>query len=130
MNLLPQTLLAVAMGGALGAIARYSMSVWALQRFPGQQLPLATLTVNAIGALAIGILYVIIVERGVVDPRWQPLLMVGFLGSLTTFSTFSIELVNYLHRGEGWLALGYAALSVLLCLALTAAGIAATRAYF
>lgn len=120
------TLLAVGFGGALGAIARYLISVWTIQRF-SNGFPLGTLLVNAIGAFLIGILFVFISERAIIAAQWRPLLVVGLLGSLTTFSTFSIETVTMLQQGQWISAIAYIVGSVIICLALTWAGIELAR---
>jgi fluoride exporter len=81
--------LMVAVGGALGAMARYGLSLC----FPLQpsKFPIATFSANIIGCFIMGILYVVIVEKTLISPQWRFFLNVGFLGALTTFSTFSLE---------------------------------------
>ena len=120
------TLLAVGLGGAVGAIARYLLSVWTLQRFDSA-FPIGTLLVNAIGALLIGVLFVLISEKAILAAHWRPLLVVGLLGSLTTFSTFSLELVSYLQQGAWSIAVAYILASVIICVALTWVGISLGR---
>ncbi|MDG1292802.1 MAG: fluoride efflux transporter CrcB [Pseudomonadales bacterium] len=126
------TFMAVGLGGALGAIVRYAISLWAIQRFEAL-LPTAaligTLIANAVGAFLIGVLFVVITEKGIIAASWRPLLVVGFLGALTTFSTFSIETVGLLQQGEWLSAMVYVLGSVIICLLLTWAGIELARWY-
>jgi CrcB protein len=107
-------MLFVAGGGALGAVARFLvanavLSVWA------PRFPFATLGINAVGSLVMGVLYVLIAEREVLHPDWRSVAMVGFLGAFTTFSTFSLETVTLLESGRALDALAYVGGSVLLC---------------
>ncbi len=124
--------MAVGLGGALGAMLRVAISLWAVQRFealvPTAAL-LGTLIANAVGALLIGALFVAITEKGLIAESWRPLLVVGFLGALTTFSTFSLETVGLLQQGEWLTAMVYVLGSVIICLFLTWAGIELARWY-
>ena len=126
------TFMAVGLGGALGAMLRAAISLWAVQRFealvPTAAL-LGTLIANALGALIIGVLFVAITEKGLIAESWRPLLVVGFLGALTTFSTFSLEAVGLLQQGEWLTAMVYVLGSVIICLFLTWAGIELARWY-
>ena len=122
------SLLAVALGGSLGAVLRYLISLWTMARFD-VGFWLGTLLVNAIGALLIGVLFVLISEKAVVAAHWRPLLVVGLLGSLTTFSTFSLELVTMLQQGAIGPAIAYILASVLICVTLTWAGIELARLF-
>jgi CrcB protein len=110
-----RSLLFVALGGALGAVARFAMSNAVHALWP-MRFPLATLGVNAAGSLLIGIVYVLIAERAVLHPEWRSIAMVGFLGGFTTFSTFSLEAVTLLEHGFGTQALVYVLASLLLCI--------------
>ena len=83
-------LLAVAAGGALGALLRYGMSL-GVHGLLGRGFPYGTLTVNVTGSLAMGVLYVLLLERSALGPEWRLALLVGLLGSFTTFSSFAIE---------------------------------------
>ncbi|WP_317928863.1 fluoride efflux transporter CrcB [Halioxenophilus sp. WMMB6] len=117
--------LAVALGGAMGAMARFGISTYWLPVIPGR-FPWSTLLVNVLGSFCIGVLYVIIVEKALWSHQWRILLMTGFLGALTTFSTFSIESVNLLQRGQGLLAITYAGSTLLACIAASAMGLWST----
>ncbi len=79
-------LLAVALGGALGAMARY----WLSGRLDhaGQPIPINTLSINVLGSFLMGVCFVLILEKGRLPPDLRPLLMVGFLGAFTTFPPF------------------------------------------
>jgi len=107
--------LSVALGGAIGAVCRYWVSV---SLFPVTQyrFPLAMLSVNVLGSLAMGILYVVIVERGGLPDQARNLLMVGFLGAFTTFSTFSLDALSLWQNGDQLMALIYVVSTVALCL--------------
>jgi CrcB protein len=109
------TFLAVASGGAFGAVARYLASGW-VQGLTGDFFPWGTLTVNAVGCAALGFLMTWL-EGTVASPELRQLLTIGFLGSFTTFSTFSYETVAMLRDGEGWRAGGYLTGSVVIGLA-------------
>ena len=126
------TFMVIGLGGALGAMLRFAIGIWAVQRFESL-LPtaalLGTLIANALGALLIGVLFVVITEKGLIAESWRPLLVVGFLGALTTFSTFSIEAVALLQQGEWLTAMVYVLGSVIICLSLTWAGIELARWY-
>jgi fluoride exporter len=104
-------ILALSMGGVAGVNARYWVGVW-INRWTGSQFPWATFSINVSGSLAIGFLTALLA-------RWSPhshlrlLLVVGFLGGYTTFSTFAFESVTLWQRGEWSLSLVYIAGSVI-----------------
>ncbi len=119
-------LLAVALGGALGAVARYSL---ALAFMPTtQRFPFATFLANGLGCFAMGLAYVLIVERGVMPDSWRLFIMTGALGALTTFSTFSLEAVSLMYEGLWKLALWYVVATLATCLGGLALGMLAARA--
>ena len=107
--------LAIAAGGALGAMMRYGVSN-GIHLLLGRGFPYGTLTVNVMGSLVMGLLYVLMLERSSVSPEWRGLLQVGLLGAFTTFSTFSIETLLLIENGELLKAGANVLLSVLLCL--------------
>jgi fluoride exporter len=107
--------LAVAVGGALGAMARYAVSIWVFN-YSSDKFPYATLSVNVLGSFIMGILFVIIVERAALPAEMRSLLMVGFLGAFTTFSTFSLDALSLWQNGHLFLALVYVLATVVLCL--------------
>mgnify|MGYP001071809160 CR=1 FL=1 len=120
------TTLAIALGGAFGAVARFWISA-AVERINGSAFPLATLVVNVVGSFLIGVAFVLLLEKGLLGSFWRPLIMVGFLGAMTTFSTFSLEALLLFEQGLYNTALFYALASVLLCLLAAAAGMQLTR---
>jgi CrcB protein len=115
--------LAVALGGALGSLARWGLSGW-VQRWSGSGFPWGTFVVNAAGSLAIGVVAAIALERALVSPAVRVFLIVGVLGGFTTFSAFSYETLAMLRDGQWWSALGYAGGSVVVGVAFAMAGFA------
>lgn len=117
---------AVAAGGAIGSVLRFwvSSGVYAVL---GRSFPIGTLTVNVLGCLAMGLLYVLLLERMAVGPEWRAALLIGVLGGFTTFSSFSIETFNLIEGGELFKALLNIMLSVLSCVAATWLGVALAR---
>ncbi len=120
--------LMVAVGGAVGACARYA--VYNLAVITGFTSQLATIVVNVLGALAIGVLYVVITERSGLQPYGQQLLSVGFLGAFTTYSTYSLDALRMLERGEAGMALLYLVGTSLVCLVATWLGLRMPRHMF
>ncbi|WP_455200474.1 fluoride efflux transporter CrcB [Kaarinaea lacus] len=119
-------LVAIAAGGALGALMRYWVSS-GVHILAGRSFPYGTLTVNVIGSLLIGLLYVLFNERFELAAPWRALLMVGVLGAFTTFSTFSIETLELLEQGEVVKALLNVFLNVGLCVLAAWIGVMITR---
>ena len=119
-------LLAIAVGGAVGALGRYLLSTFIYQRL-GQEFPTGTLVVNVLGSLMMGFLFVLFIERMTVSADLRALLLIGFLGSFTTFSTFSMETVTLLGQTEYLKAAMNVLFSVLLCLAATWLGMIVAR---
>ena len=111
--------LAVALGGALGAMGRFAVTGYAFPLFENR-FPLGTLIVNVVGSFLIGVLYVLIIEKGILPAEWRNFAMAGFLGAFTTFSTFSLDALNLWQNGHGAVAAGYVLGSVVLCLAAVA----------
>lgn len=105
----------VAAGGALGAMARFFITA---KLFPvmGNKFPLGTLTVNLLGCALVAFAYVIIVEKALVPPYWRHLLISGFLGALTTFSTFSLDALLLWQNGLHLVAALYVVANVVGCL--------------
>jgi len=119
-------LLFIALGGASGAVSRYLLASWAHGLWEGK-LPVGTLLVNMLGSFAIGIIYVLLVERQFIHPDWRGVLMVGFLGAFTTFSTFSLETITLLEAGHIVHAMAYMFGSAILCVVMAGAAIQLTR---
>ncbi len=123
-----QQLLAIAGGGALGAVLRFLMSS-NIYRLFGRDFPYGTLAVNVLGSFLIGIFFILIVERGTLSIEWRNIIMFGFLGAFTTFSTFSIETLSLLESGELSRAALNIFLSVALCLGATWLGLILGRQF-
>ncbi|MCB2116913.1 MAG: fluoride efflux transporter CrcB [Rhodobacteraceae bacterium] len=122
-----QTLLQVALGGALGASARYLVNVSAI-RLLGPGFPWATLLVNVAGSFLMGALVVVLAHKDAT--RLAPLLMTGVLGGFTTFSAFSLDALTLWERGQTGPATLYVVGSVVLSLVAIALGMAAARGAF
>jgi CrcB protein len=104
-------LVIIGIGGFMGAIARYSLALWIGQKW-GRSFPLGTFLVNISGSFFIGLLMSLLTEKFIVNPQWRLLLIVGFLGSYTTFSTFEYETSMLIKDGEWFIALMNVLLSV------------------
>lgn len=118
--------LAVAAGGALGALGRYGLN-GLVYHYSSLRFPLGTLLANVIGSALMGVMFVLIIERGILPPIWREFFMIGVLGAFTTFSTFSLETLTLWHNGQPLVALGYVLANVMLCLLFTLATIGLTR---
>jgi len=119
-----KTLVQVALGGALGASARYLVNV-ATMRLAGSGFPWATVIVNVAGSFLMGMLVVALAKTS--GTRHAPFLMTGLLGGFTTFSAFSLDTLTLYERGQPGVAAAYVAGSVVLSLAAIVAGIHAAR---
>ena len=122
-----QNLLSVALGGALGASARYLVNL-SVPRLVGHGFPAATMVVNILGSLLMGVLVVVLAEKS--GNRYAPLLMTGVLGGFTTFSAFSLDAAKLYEGGQFGLAAAYVIGTVVLALAALFAGMALARGYF
>jgi len=120
------TYIAIAFGGALGAVSRYWLHS-VVQRFNDSGFPLGTFAVNVLGSLLIGIFFVLLAEKAQIAEQWRPVIVVGFLGGLTTFSTFSLDALLLFEQGHYNTALFYIISSVALCLIAAFAGMQITR---
>lgn len=125
MPLMLSTLLQVALGGAIGASARYLTSVGAM-RLMGPGFPWGTLTVNVVGSFLMGVLVVVLAQKG--GMKAAPFLMTGILGGFTTFSAFSLDAFTLYERGQTGVAITYVAASVVLSLLAIVAGVLVARA--
>nr|WP_290668254.1 fluoride efflux transporter CrcB [Ardenticatena sp.] len=105
--------LMIGIGGFLGANTRYLLGRWIDARY-GSVFPLGTFIINVSGSFLLALFMTLTTERIPLDPRWRFLIAVGFFGSYTTFSTFSVETFRLLESGSWWLALGNASGSLLV----------------
>ena len=119
--------LLVMTGGALGAAARYHLGRL-IFHFGGMGFPYGTLVANVSGGFLMGVLAAVLARSDFVDEPWRLLLGVGLLGGFTTFSTFSLELLNMIERSEWGTAIGYAMLSVVGAVLALFAGLMTVRA--
>lgn len=120
--------IAISLGASIGALSRWQLSLWFNH---GQALlPWGTLAANWIGAWLVGAAVVFFQSQPQLDPAWRLALVTGFLGALTTFSTFSAEVVSMLQHGRWLLAFGTAGLHLLGSLALTLVGMKMAGGWF
>ncbi|TLS67826.1 fluoride efflux transporter CrcB [Mariprofundus erugo] len=123
-----QQLLAVAAGGAIGAVMRWLVAS-SVQKFAaGSAFPWGTLAVNTVGSFLLGFLFVWLVERSTAGELVRLAVTVGFLGAFTTFSTYSLESIRLLQEGAFQLALVNIVGQVVICLGLTWLGVQLARA--
>ena len=114
------TLFAIGMGGFFGAISRFLIASW-MQKITGSLFPIGTLTVNVLGSFLIGLLYMYFEQS--INPLYKAALITGFLGALTTFSTFSLETFLMIQDGLIFRALVNILLNVTLTISSTFAAI-------
>lgn len=114
------SVMAICVGACVGALARWRLSLWLN---PGALLPWGTLAANLLGGYLVGVCVAAFQALPHLDPAWRLALVTGFLGALTTFSSFSAEVVAMLQNGRHALALGTAGLHLFGSLLLTVAGL-------
>jgi CrcB protein len=122
------SILAVFGGAGCGALLRWWLGGWLNSVFP--TIPLGTLAANLIGGLLVGVASAFFTHNTALPPEWRLLIITGFLGGLTTFSTFSVEIVTLIGRQEHWWALGAASVHLVGSLVLTGIGILIANALF
>ncbi len=123
---LPLAVLAICVGACVGALSRWGLALWLN---PGGLLPWGTLAANLVGGYLIGVCVGVFEALPQLDPAWRLALVTGFLGALTTFSSFSAEVVAMLQAQRYALALGTAGLHLLGSLLLTVLGIKSVAAW-
>lgn len=93
-------LIAIGLAGFFGAVTRYTVSNLA-EDLAGTGFPWGTLAVNVSGSFLLGFVYAVAIDRLVlIDPHWRTVIAVGFIGSYTTFSTFSLETLGFIEKGS------------------------------
>jgi CrcB protein len=119
--------LAISVGGALGANARYLLASWATTQW-GPHFPVATLLINVSGSCALGVFLTLVTERFTGHEATRLFVATGFLGAYTTFSTFSVEALRLIETGDVAAGLKYMVVSVVLSIVAAAIGIIVTHA--
>jgi CrcB protein len=118
----------IALGGALGAIARYQLAAMIQARIPAG-FPLGTFVVNITGCFVMGIATTLLTERLVVHPNWRFLIPIGFVGAYTTFSTFEFETFRAINEGSWLIGMGNVLGSVFVGYVALWAGIVLPRVF-
>jgi len=118
--------LAISVAAIVGANLRYLLTRLAIHEF-GSAFPFGTLFINVAGSFVAGFFVMWSAGRAVVDPRWRLLVLIGFCGSFTTFSSYANETIGFLHRGQWGLMLANIFANNLLCLGSVLAGMALAR---
>ena len=127
MNSLPiRDFLVISLGAVFGANARYFLSRYAA-KILGPVFPYGTLIINVLGSLIVGFFVIWTTERVLVNPRWRLLVVVGFCGAFTTFSSYAFETIAYFEQGQWLLMLTNFLSNNILCLGAAVAGMALAR---
>lgn len=108
------SILVVALGGAIGSVARYLLSTWVMQRATDWRFPIGTFVVNLVGCLVIGVLAGLVLKCNHLTTETRLFLFTGIVGGFTTFSAFELETFTLLRNGEVLVAGSYILLSVAL----------------
>jgi len=116
-----KTLMFIAVGGAFGAIMRF-LSQATIYELVGKSFPYGTLFVNVVGSFLMGLLSVVLIEKFNLSAQWHMAILVGVLGSFTTFSTFSIETLVLFEQGDLFKAFANITVSIVLCITAVWAG--------
>lgn len=126
MNWLNKDLLIISLGAIVGANARYLISRYAVRAL-GPAFPYGTLFINVTGSLIVGFFMIWASERVLADPRWRLLIVVGFCGAFTTFSSYAFETIAYFEQGQWLLMWTNILTNNVLCLLGALAGMALAR---
>jgi fluoride exporter len=118
----------IALGGALGSVARYTVGLWIYERM-GTRFPYGTFVINISGCFIIGFALTILDARVGLPPAWREAIPIGFVGAYTTFSTFEYETLRAVQNGQPAIGLLYVALSVVIGFAAVWLGSAAGRSF-
>lgn len=120
--------LVIAVGGAMGALSRYTLGIWISNKW-NQEFPMHTFLINITGAFLLGFLNILFIERLNVSPLWRLGIGVGFLGAFTTFSTFGNEVISLLEGGHLMTAGLYTILSIAVGFTGVALGVSLARMF-
>jgi CrcB protein len=118
--------IAISLGAVVGANARYIISRYAAN-IMGPIFPYGTLVINVVGSFIVGLFLIWSSERVLIDPRWRLLVVIGFCGGLTTFSSYAYETMAYFEQGQWLLMAANIVGNNLLCLVGALAGMATAR---
>jgi CrcB protein len=118
--------LAISVAAIVGANLRYLLSRFAAKEL-GSNFPYGTLGINVVGSVIVGFFVIWASERVLIDPRWRLLVVIGFCGSFTTFSSYAFETMAYFEQGQWALMLANVFSNNLLCLGGALAGMALAR---
>jgi len=121
-----QSIMVIALGGALGAVSRYGLGLWISTKW-NQGFPLSTFIINITGAFLLGFLNILFIEKLTISPLWRLGIGIGFLGAYTTFSTFGYEVIMLLEGGSLLTAGLYTLLSVIIGFTGVALGVGLAR---
>lgn len=116
----------IALGAVFGANFRWLISRWAA-KFISPVFPYGTLFINVTGSFVVGFFMIWSTQRVLLDPRWRLLIVVGFCGAFTTFSSFAFETMAYFEQGQWMMMATNFVANNLLCLAAALAGMALAR---
>ncbi len=118
--------LVISVAAIVGANLRYLLSRLAAMEL-GSVFPYGTLFINIVGSFIVGFFVIWTTERALVDPRWRLLVVIGFCGSFTTFSSYAFETMAYFEQGQWGLMLANVLTNNVLCLSGALAGMALAR---
>ena len=118
--------LVISLGASFGANARYFLSRYAA-KILGPVFPYGTLIINILGSLVVGFFVIWTTERVLINPRWRLLVVVGFCGAFTTFSSYAFETMAYFEQGQWQMMLTNVLSNNILCLVAALAGMALAR---
>ena len=121
-----QSVIVIALGGALGALSRYGLGLFVSGRW-NQNFPLGTFIINITGAFLLGFLNILFIEKLTISPLWRLGIGIGFLGAYTTLSTFGYETIMLLEGGSLLTAALYTTLTIIVGFTGVALGVGLAR---